>query len=311
MSENQTATLVPRPREHDLPGGDLAVSSHWVWGVRDATTVAADDRPLYQLLMELLADEHVPDTMPARLATACDDLVDVLEAVEDIERGRSGIGGRSYGLSYLHTVSDAIREHRDREPVTLVAVGCSGTKDHADEPLPTKDRYAGGYWTNKREYGEEIGDDWRVISAEHGLLHPDEPIDYYETHITDLEGIPVDHDGRLPSGDDVTTLVDLWAFNVHNAIACWLEDVADGVDPRDARLEILLGKDYENRLRDRDVFDGLRVRGDLEVSFPFREVDGLTGIGKQRGWMADEVAAATAVATDGGEPVNRSQNKEE
>ncbi|USZ73756.1 DUF6884 domain-containing protein [Natronosalvus halobius] len=291
----------PTPREHELSNGDLAVSSHWVWGVRDATVVPNTKRPLYRLLMRVLEDAPVPDCMPARLATACTDLVDVKDAVENIDRGSADIGGVGWGMGHCYRVRDAIEAHRDRDPITLVAVGCSGTKDHADEPLPSKERYAGGYWTNKRQYGETVGDDWRVISAEHALLEPDAPIEYYETHVTDLDGIPVDHDGRLPNGEPVTTLVDLWAYNVHNELARWLEDAAGGIDPRDVRLEVLLGKDYENRLRERDVFDVLRIRGDLEVAFPFREVEGLTGIGKQRQWMAGEVAAS-ALATDGGEP---------
>lgn len=273
----------------------------WFRGrVKEEIEVPPEKVDLYGLLRYVLADANVPKSMPANLARTCDDLLGVLEVVENIDRGLIDTDGASYGMSYAFRARDAIEDYRDRDPVTLVAVGCSGTKDTADEPLPAADRYAGGYWTNKREYYEEIGDDGRIISAEHGLLDPAEPIDYYETHIGDLEGIPVDNPGRLPSGDDVTTLVDLWAFNVHNALARWLDGVANGVDPRDVRLEVLLGKDYENPLRDRGVFDGLRVRGDLEVSFPFREEPDMGGIGKQRSWMSDEVAAATAIATDGG-----------
>ncbi|MFP8891867.1 DUF6884 domain-containing protein (plasmid) [Natrialbaceae archaeon A-CW2] len=297
-----TTDRTPTPREHELPNGDLAVSSHWVHGTKDAVTVPAPKRPLYRLLMDVLEDTDVPDCMPARPVTDCTDLVDVKAAVENIERGRADVGGIGWGMSYCYRVRDAIVSHRDRDPIRLVAVGCSGTKDHSSDPLPAKDRYAGGYWTNKREYYETTGDDGRIISAEHGLLDPDEPIEYYETHVTDLDDIPVDHDGRLPNGDDVRTLTDLWAFNVHNGLANWLTDAAGDVDPRDVHLEVLLGKDYESRLRERDVFDGLRIRGDLEIVFPFREVEGLTGIGKQREWMANTVASASAVATDGGEP---------
>jgi hypothetical protein len=88
---------LPRPREHDLSDGDLAVSSHWVHGVRDTTTVVAADKPLYRLLLDILADVHVPDLMPARLATGCEDLVDVKRAVTDIDRGRARRSAASAG----------------------------------------------------------------------------------------------------------------------------------------------------------------------------------------------------------------------
>jgi hypothetical protein len=294
----------PSPREHTLSNGDLVVSSHWTHGVRDAVILAAADKPLYRLLIEVLAESRVPDLMPARLATACDDLLDVTRAVKDIDRGLADIGGVGWGLSYCYRVSDAIEVHRNRTPKHLVVVGCSGTKISDPEPLAAAERYAGGYWTNKREYYETIGDEGRILSAEHGVLDPTEPIAYYETHIEDLDGIPVDHDGRLPSGDDVTTLVDLWAFNVYNGLTQWLQSAAGGVDPRDVDLEVLLGKPYHTRLDVRGVFDELQIRGSLDISFPFREeVDysGGGGIGKQRSWMATKVEAARTIATDGGD----------
>ena len=118
----------------------------------------------------------------------------------------------------------------------------------------------------------------------------------------DLEGIPVDSDKRLLNGDDVLTLLDQWAIEVHEQLATWLSEAANGIDPRDVHLEILLGETkYAEPLRERGVFDALRVQGDLEISFR-DEPDAKGGIGKQRGWMCDRVEAATAVATDGGTP---------
>jgi hypothetical protein len=290
---------IPRPREHDLPSGDLAVSSHWVHGVRDATTVAAADKPLYRLLLDILADKHVPDTMPARLATACDDLVDVRDAVENINRGRADIGGVSWGMSYCYTVRDAIVKYRDRSPLRLAAVGCSGSKFEDGDPMAAKDRYKGAYWVNKRRYGETCADNWRVISAEHAVLHPETPIEYYERTPDDLRGIPIDSAQRLPNGDAVTTLLDRWALDVHEQLGAWLHETAGGVDPRDVDLEILLGTDYREPLEARGVFDALRVPGALSVSFPFQSVEQAQGgLFNQIDWLSD---AAEAVA-GGGEP---------
>jgi hypothetical protein len=293
------STHVPRPHEHDLPGGDLAVSSHWVHGVRAATTVPADDTPLYRLLMDVLADRHVPDTMPARLATACDDLVAVRGAVTDIERGRSGIAGVSYGLSYLKTVEDAIDEYRDRDPVRLVAVGCSASKHEDDGVMPAADRYKGSYWVGKRRYYETVGDDGRIISAKHAVLDPETPIVYYERTPDDLAGVPVDHEGRLPDGREVRTLLDEWALRIYHGLQAWLRDEAGGVDSRDVELEVLLGRDYRDRLADRGVFDALRGPADLSISYPYQEIEAAQGgMIQQIDWMGDAADAA-----DGGEHV--------
>jgi hypothetical protein len=294
--------LAPRPREHDLPGGDIAVSSHWAWGVRDATTVAAADKPLYRLLMDILADEHVPDLMPARLASACDDLVDVRDAVKDIKRGSADIGGVGWGMSHCYTIRDAIEQHRDRDPITLVAVGCSGSKHEDADPMPACERYKGSYWAGKRRYYETVGDDGRIISAEHAVLHPETPITYYEKTPDDLDGIPVDSDQRLPSGDAVSTLLDRWALAVFEGLTEWLSDVASGVDPRDVEVEVLLGRDYRDPLESRGVFDAIRTPGTLSISYPFQEVDQAQGgMIQQIDWMGDAVEAAPVVAADGGE----------
>ncbi|MFC3958901.1 DUF6884 domain-containing protein [Halovivax cerinus] len=285
--------------------GHVRVEIHKFGRLDEVIEIPPEKIGLYGLLRHVLADARVPKSMPARLALTCDDLVGVQELVGSPDRGLIDTDGCAYGLGYALEAKRAIQAYRDRPPVTLVAVGCSKRKYPSDDPIPAADRYQGGYWTNKREYYETIGDDGRIISAKHGVLKPSDPIGYYETHIEDLDDVPVDHNGRLPSGDDVTTLVDLWALDVHTSLATWIDDVAGGVDPHDVELQVLLGKQYHERLRDRDVFDGLRTRGDLTVSFPFRDAidysDG-GGIGKQRGWMASEIEAASApVATDGGD----------
>jgi hypothetical protein len=247
----------PTPREHELPGGDLAVSSHWLHGVRDATVVPAEDRPLYDLLMDILGDEHVPDTMPARLAAACEDLVDVRQTTRSTNRGTGSVAGHHYGLSYCQRVTAAIETYRDRPPLRLAAVGCSSSKHDSDQPMPAKDRYRRAYWTCKRRYGDHVADDWRIISAQYDLLHPETEIPYYERTVDDLAGVPVDANQRLPSGHPVETLLDQWALQVYHGLSDWLASVAAGVDPRDVELDVLLGKRYKRPLQERGVFDRL------------------------------------------------------
>lgn len=279
------------PREHRLPDGALVVSSHWVHGTRDAVTVPAADEQLYRLLGDVLDDAGVPALMPARLATSCSDLLDVQHAVQDLERGSADIGGVSWGMSYCQAVDKAIADHRARDPLRLAAVGCSGSKYDDDGVLPARERYKGSYWVKKRDYGDACADDWRVLSAEHALLDPETPIEYYERTPDDLRGVPVDADARLPSGDPVETLLDQWALDVYEALTQWLTAAAGGLDPRDVELEVLLGRAYREPLAERGVFDQLRAPGALSIAFPFQEVEQAQGgLFQQIDWLGDAVA---------------------
>ncbi|WDS38345.1 hypothetical protein W2_gp035c [Caulobacter phage W2] len=54
-------------------------------------------------------------------------------------------------------------------PLHLIA--CSSTK--AATPCAAKDLYDGHLFRLAREYVEAIGAPWRILSAKHGLVHPD------------------------------------------------------------------------------------------------------------------------------------------
>jgi len=276
-------------REHELPNGDLAVAHLWV-GATKATTVDAEDRPLYELLCDIIPTDEVPDLMPAHIARTCDDLVDARDTLGDVTRGSVDLDGGCYGMGYCRTAKAAIVEHRDRDPLTLVAVGCSSSKHHVDNPVPAADLYKSAYWTCKQEYGENVGDQYRILSAKHDVLHPEREIDHYDRSVDDLEGIPVDRSGRLPDGREVQTLLDEWALRVYNGLQTWIHEAAGGVDAQDVELEVLLGRNYRSRLEDRGVFEALRGPGGVSVSFPFQEVEQAQGgNGNQMGWMTDEV----------------------
>lgn len=289
-------------REHDLPNGGLVVAHEFRGHVDHTVTVAPDDRPLYELLIDILADadRRLRPCFAANVATEFDTLPAAERGLRDIERGGTGIGDRWYGMSITLSAARAIAEYRDREPLQLAAVGCSGSKYEDDELMPAKDRYKGAYWSNKRGYGE-TRDDWRVISAEHDVLDPETPISYYERTPDDWQGVPVHSEARLPSGEAVDTRLDQWALDVYEGLSAWLADVTDDVDPRDVELEVLLGQSYREPLEERGVFDSLRAPGELTVSFPFQDVEQAQGgMFDQIDWMSDEIASAE-VATDGGE----------
>lgn len=304
MSEQNGQSMddIELPRQHELPNGGFAVVDEFRGHVRHAVTVSPADRPLYELLIEILAeaDTKVRGCFAANVATAFETLPAAERGLRDIDRGGTGIGDRWYGMSITLSAARAIAEYRDRDPLRLAAVGCSGSKYEDDEPMPAKDRYKGAYWSNKRDYGE-IQDDWRIISAEHDVLHPETPIDYYERTPDHWRGVPVHTDARLPSGDAVETRLDHWALDVYEGLSEWMTRVTDDVDPRDIELEVLLGRDYREPLEDRGVFDVLRADADLTVTFPFQEVEKAQGgMFEQIDWMGDEVEAATEAVTDGG-----------
>ncbi|MCU4800255.1 hypothetical protein OB920_07720 [Halobacteria archaeon HArc-gm2] len=57
----------------------------------------------------------------------------------------------------------------------------SCVKSKREEPATPKDLYTSPYFRKMRRYAEEVHDDWWILSAEHGLVHPDgEPMAPYE-----------------------------------------------------------------------------------------------------------------------------------
>lgn len=278
----------PSPEEEELPDGRLAVTDSFRGRTR---YLRIRDRPLYSLLREVLTDAQVPDLMPADMARACPKLSSVRAMLALVEKGDVPFAGVGYGLSYCQRAREAIDQFwQDRGPVRLVAVGCSGSKHDPDDPVPARTLYRGPYWTCKRRYAEAAGDEWRILSAEHGLLAPGDRIDYYQRTPDDLRGIPVDSDDRLPTGEAVTTFLDQWAADVYHRLTDWIWLSAGSVETPPVELEVLLGRKYRDPLEDRRVFDALSAPGDLTVSFPFQD-HGFDGNGEQMAWMNEQAEA--------------------
>ncbi|ASO21573.1 hypothetical protein FHR81_003217 [Actinoalloteichus hoggarensis] len=69
----------------------------------------------------------------------------------------------------------------------LIIVGCSRRKLDTTDPVPALRLYQGGCVPQLREHLAERPDlraRVRILSAEHGLLHPDQPITPYDHRIT-------------------------------------------------------------------------------------------------------------------------------
>ncbi|WP_435065935.1 DUF6884 domain-containing protein [Halobaculum sp. EA56] len=158
-----------------------------------------------------------------------------------------------------------------------VLVGCGAAK--RDERSEARELYTSTYFAKKREYAETVGDEWAILSAEHGLVEPDDELDPYETHIDDLNGDALDE----------------LAHKVGLELIEWL----GATDPAD-EIVVLAGRSYVDPLRERETF---HAGIDPAVSFPFEQLD-LGGIGEQMSWLGERVDAATAeqqrLVTDGG-----------
>ncbi|MFA9427062.1 DUF6884 domain-containing protein [Natronorubrum sp. A-ect3] len=66
----------------------------------------------------------------------------------------------------------------------LALVGCGSKK--RKQPTAAKALYISSYFIKKRQWAEGCHA-WRILSAEHGLVHPDEVLEPYDTALVDLD----------------------------------------------------------------------------------------------------------------------------
>lgn len=65
-------------------------------------------------------------------------------------------------------------------------MGCGRAK--RDVPAPASDLYASRGFRLRAAYAEQEADQWFVLSAEHGLVGPDEWISPYDLNLADTPG---------------------------------------------------------------------------------------------------------------------------
>jgi len=171
----------------------------------------------------------------------------------------------------------------DGDQQTLVVVGCGAAKRSRNFRYEARQLYTSTYFKKKREYADAVGDQWAILSAEHGLLAPTEKVKPYETSIDDLDAEALDELAH-EVGMDLTD----W---VH-----WVLTQGDEVDVD--RIVVLAGKRYLEPLRERDVFE---TGFDVSVEYPLQQSD-LGGIGEQMSWLKEctEAVQQKKLITDGG-----------
>lgn len=134
-------------------------------------------------------------------------------------------------------------------------VGCSDTKRVG--PCLARELYTGDLFLKARAYVQARQAEWYILSAKYGLLHPDDPVDYYNLHIRGL------------------SLAQRRA---------WAERVRAAMTERDLMAHPLIcfaGKTYRTAL---ELPPGVHVEAPLE---------GL-GIGQQLGWFKARETSARA-----------------
>lgn len=118
---------------------------------------------------------------------------------------------------------------RREEPVVLV--GCAKSK--LGYPAPARELYTSHLFRLARLYAEQSGHPWAILSAEHGLVLPDQVLAPYDTVIRDLDpdqqqqwAFKVDHGLRkhFPGHGRVIVLAGS-AYTRH--LPAWLEEVRD------------------------------------------------------------------------------------
>lgn len=150
----------------------------------------------------------------------------------------------------------------------IALVGCGKSKIDLDdgETVPAKDLYDSNYFSLKREYAEICCDKWRILSAKHGLLSPDDEI---ETYDASLKPSSDSYIGDYEAGK--------WAVETSQSLS-----VFDSFQAIHAEYVVLAGEDYVTHIED-ELQSGFR-----DVAFPFRS-DDLEGNGDQMGWLRAQI----------------------
>lgn len=63
----------------------------------------------------------------------------------------------------------------------LILLGCVSQK--GTQPVPARDLYISPLWRKRRSYAETTGKPWMILSAEHGLVDPDEVVAPYGRYL--------------------------------------------------------------------------------------------------------------------------------
>ncbi len=144
---------------------------------------------------------------------------------------------------------------RPRRPSVVGVVACSASKfdpaDFGKNTLPARQLYSkSDLFTKAAAFAEANTDDWVILSAKYGVVHPDDELPAYEK--------------RLPRGGDRA-----WAKGVR-------ESLDSMFDPAFTHYVVLAGADYRKH-----VFEP----GGYYFEAPLAGL----GIGQQKAWLKSQL----------------------
>lgn len=142
--------------------------------------------------------------------------------------------------------------------ITIGLVGCASQK--LRRPAPARDLYVSQLFRKASAYAELTCDRWYVLSAKHGLVHPDTIVEPY--------------DMRLGTNDRTSPPIHTWAAGVRAQLDTELAGLGD------VTLVALAGEQY------RTVLLGSRWPSVVPMK-------GL-GIGQQLGWLTAQLHPASS-----------------
>ena len=159
------------------------------------------------------------------------------------------------------------RDYDTQYPDEIYLIACGSTKAKGEPPSrngwPAKDLYQGDLFKKARAVAEKSGKPWLIMSAEHGLLNPEQMVQPYDKNLMDMK--PEERK--------------LWAER--NASA--LEDF---IDPNETKVIILGGKTY----RDAMVPELDKIQANVETPLIGK------GIGQQKAALKKQLEEKVAVA---------------
>jgi len=201
---------------------------------------ARTDRETGELLEEI--------TAPFCDCTACSTLRE-----EGVDIRQYGSNEHNMGRA-AHNQNMLMRAHRWYMRPWWVLVSCVGEK--LSEPAPALELYQSAWFKKARIYAEQMGDRWAILSAQHGLILPEQTIAPYNKTLNMMPQIERE----------------AWAANTYAQITKAI--------PAGAHIIILAGKKYREHLVAR--------LQNYTVDVP---MVGL-GIGQQLRWLDDNTKIA-------------------
>jgi hypothetical protein len=139
--------------------------------------------------------------------------------------------------------------------MTIGLVACSSQK--LQHPAPARDLYISQLFRKASAYAEQTCDRWYILSAKHGIVHPDAVLEPYDV--------------RLGASGPGVPPVSEWAAGVRGQLEAELAGLED------VTLLALAGSQYRTALQG--------VPWPVEVP-----MQGM-GIGRQLGWLTGRLAA--------------------